>query len=181
MFLEGKQGWTKMEWAKYHKKAVTEKKIIDQTHKDKIKQLLSNIKLYGNTLDYHKVLETSIKDHANKYTKAAKQFTDIKNENALNERKITYETEQNDTMTMWKNILRTSYIVIILMYTYFFISKKLWKPGGYRNYRVDIALLVFFYIWPFIALPITKLLFTIIHFIIGFVPIDAYAQLNYSS
>ena len=181
VFLEGNQGWTNMEQEKYRKKAIAEKKIIETTHKDKIKQLQSDIKLYGNTVDYHKVLETSVQDHAKKYNKAIKQSTYIKNDNALNERKITYETEQNDTMTMWKNILRTSYIVIILMYTYFFISKKLWKPGGYRNYRVDIALLVFFYIWPFIALPITKLLFTIIHFIIGFVPIDAYAQLNYSS
>ena len=31
-------------------------------------------------------------------------------------------------MTIWKNILRTTYIIIILMYTYFFIRKKLWKP-----------------------------------------------------
>jgi len=181
VFLEGTQGWTKMEREKYHKKAIMEKTLIDKTHKDKIKQLHTDIKLYGNTLGYHKQLEISVQDHASKYNKTSKQATTIKNNNALNERKITYETEQNTTMIMWKNILRTIYIVIILMYTYFFIRKQLWKPGGYRNYRVDIALLLFFYIWPFIALPITKLLFTIIHFIIGFVPIDTYAHLNYSS
>ena len=78
VFLEGNQGWTKMERKKYHNKAVMEKKIIDQTHRDKIKQLLSNIKLYGNTLDYNKVLETSVQDHAKKYNIATKQSTNIK-------------------------------------------------------------------------------------------------------
>lgn len=179
VFLEGNQGWTKMEREKYHKKAIIEKQIIDNTHKNKINQLLSEIKLYGNTLDYHKELEKSIYNLKN--SKEIKNTETIKDINALNKRKITYETEQNTTMIMWKNILRTVYIVIILMYTYFFIRKQLWKPGGYRNYRVDIALLLFFFIWPFIALPITKLLFTIIHFIVGFIPIDTYAHLNYSS
>lgn len=180
-FLEGKQGWTKMERTKYHKKAIAEKQLIEKIHKNKIKQLQSDIKLYGNILDYYTQLKTTIIHNSNKYNKNTKQSTNIKDNNALNKRKITYETEQNDIMKLWKNILRTIYIIITLIYTYFFIRKKLWRPDGYRNYRIDIALLVFFYIWPFIALPIIKCIFIVIHFILGFIPIDTYTQLNYSS
>lgn len=177
-FLEGKQGWTKMERAKYHKKAIAEKQVIENAHKDKIKQLQSDIKLYGNILDYHTQLKTTTIHNSNKYNKDTKQLTNIKSSNALNERKIIYETEQNNTMQMWKDVVRTIYIIIVLIYTYFFIRKKLWRPGGYRNHYIDITLLIFFYIWPFIALPIIKFIFTIIHFILQFIPLDIYTQLN---
>jgi hypothetical protein len=67
VFLEGKHGWTAMEHKKYHKKAIAEKQIIENIHRDKIKQLQSNIKLYSNTLDYYKHLEKTI-THQTKFT-----------------------------------------------------------------------------------------------------------------
>ena len=83
-------------------------------------------------------------------------------------------------MNLWKNILRITYLVVVLMYCYFFISKKLWKAGGYRNYRIDISLLVLFILWPFIAMSFTKYIFIFIHYLLRLVPIDI-ATFNYSS
>ena len=165
VFLEGNEGWNKIERAKYEKKAIAEKQLIEKTHNNKIKQLQSEIKLYSNTLDYHRELEISVMQNMKRYNKNMKQSTNIKDKNSLNKRKISYEVEQNNTMIMWKNIMLTAYIIIVLMYTYLFFRKNLWKAGGYRNNYIDITLLIFFYIWPFIALPITKLIFIIIHFI----------------
>ena len=83
-------------------------------------------------------------------------------------------------MKLWKNILRTTYIIVVLIYCYFFISKKLWKDGGYRNNYIDISLLVLFILWPFIAMPFTKYIFIIIHYLLRLIPIDI-ATFNYSS
>ena len=179
-FLEGNQGWNEMEYEKYHKKAIQEKKIIENNHKKKIKQLTTKIKLYNNTVEYYKQLQNLALSDSKKNKQLHKQFTNIKDTIALNERKITYETEQNNFMKLWKNILRTTYIIVVLIYCYFFISKKLWKDGGYRNNYIDISLLVLFILWPFIAMPFTKYIFIIIHYLLRLIPIDI-ATFNYSS
>ena len=179
-FLEGNQGWNKMEYNKYHKKATQEKEIIENNHKKKIKQLTTKIKLYNNTVDYNKQLETLIISNSKKNTQQNKHFTNIKDSIALNERKISYETEQTTFMELWKNILRITYLVIVLMYCYFFISKNLWKSGGYRNNHIDIGLLVLFILWPFISMSFTKYIFIIIHYLLRQIPIDT-ATFNYSS
>lgn len=180
IFLEGNDGWNKMEYKKYHKKAVQEKKIIETNHKKKIKQLTTKIKLYSNTVDYHKQLQTLIISNSKKNTQQNKHFTNIKDSIALNERKILYETEQNTLMQSWKNILRTIYLIIVLIYCYFFISKKLWKIGGYRNNYIDISLLILFILWPFISVLFTKYIFIFIHYLLHIIPIDT-ATFNYSS
>ncbi len=180
-FLDGKQGWTKMERAKYHKKAIAEKQLIETSHTNKIKQLRSDIQSYSNILDYYKQLNIYSSQQSKHSNKQAAYLKNIKDNNALNKRKISYEIEQTNNMNIWKHIVCAIYIVIVLLYTYFFIKKKLWKQGGYRNSTVDILLLLFFYIWPFIAIPITKLVFVCIHFILGFIPMDVYSKLNYSS
>ena len=180
MFLEGNQGWNKMEYEKYNKKAIQEKQIIENNHKKKIKQLTSKIKLYNNTVDYHKQLQTQVISHSKKAAQQNKHVSNIKDSIALTERKISYETEQNDTMIMWKHILRATYLVIVLIYCYFFISKKLWQPDGYRNYRIDISLLVLFILWPFISMTLTKYIFIIIHYFLRLIPTDT-ATFNYSS
>lgn len=172
IFLEGNQGWNKMEYEKYHKKAVEEKQMIVNNHKKKIKQLKTKIKLYNNTLDYYKQLQSIIINKSKKFSIENKHFTNIKDNIALNERKISYEIEQNNFMKLWKNILRSIYIVVVLIYCYFFITKKLWKEEGYRNNYIDIGLLILFILWPFISMSIIKYIFIFIHYLLGLIPID---------
>lgn len=180
IFLEGNQGWNKIEYEKYHKKAMQEKKMIENNHKKKIKQLKTKIKLYNNTVDYHKELQKLIISTSTKNARQQKHYKNIKDNIALNERKISYETEQNNFMKLWKDILRITYLVVVLIYCYFFITKKLWQEEGYRNYRIDIGLLIFFILWPFISILFTKYLFITIHYLFHLIPLDT-ATFNYSS
>ena len=94
-----------------------------------------------------------------------------------NERKIWYEKHELGYMSNWKQLMFYIYYIFVLVFIYYFIKKKLWKAGGYRNNRVDIALLIIFVLWAYISMPISSLVFKIIQFFIGLIPTDTYSKL----
>lgn len=176
-FKYSKHYWNQMERDKYNQLADTKYKEMVNNRRIKNKELDVLIDSYSNSLTNQQNMD----DYISKLKKENKQL-DHKIRNKLstlntNERKVWYEKHELGYMSNWTQLMFYIYYLFVLVFIYYFIQKKLWKAGGYRNNTVDIVLLVLFVFWGYISLPISGYLFKIIQFLIGLIPIDAYSKL----
>jgi len=176
-FKYSKHYWNQMERDKYTRLADTKYDEIVNDHRTKTKELDVLIDSYSNSLTN----QQNMADYIAKLKIENKQL-DLKIRKKLstlntNERKVWYETHELGYMSNWTTLMFWIYYIFVLVFIYYFIQKKLWKAGGYRNHKVDIALLVLFVSWGFINMHLSGYLFKLIQFFIGLIPIDAYSKL----
>jgi len=176
-FKYSKHYWNKMERDKYKKIADTKYNEMVNSHSIKNKELDVIIDSYSNSLTN----QTNMRDYISTLKTENKQL-DHKIRNKLstlntNERKVWYEQNELGYMSKWKKLMFYIYYIFVLVFIYYFIKKKLWKAGGYRNRKVDIALLILFVFWGYINMHISGFIFKIIQFFIGLIPKDAYSKL----
>jgi hypothetical protein len=169
--------WNQMERDKYTKLAEEKYNEIVNEHATKTKELDVLIDSYSNYLTNKK----NMADYIAKL-KIENKHLDLKIRKKLstlntNERKVWYETHELGYMSKWTTLMFWIYYIFVFVFIYYFIQQKLWKAGGYRNNKVDIALLVLFVSWGFINMLLSGYLFKLIQFFIGLIPIDAYSKL----
>ena len=169
--------WNKMERDKYTKIANTKYHEKIKHHRIQNKELDVLIDSYSNSLTNQSTLTDYISTLNTENKQLEHQIRNKLSTLNTNERKVWYEKHELGFMSNWTTLMFYIYYIFVLVFIYYFITKKLWKAGGYRNHKIDIALLAFFVSWGFINMHISSYLFKIIQFLIGLIPIDAYSKL----
>jgi len=176
-FKYSKHYWNQMERDKYNKLADTKYDEMINNRQIKNKELDVLIDSYSNSLTNQQNMGDFIKKLKNENKQLDHKIRKKLSTLNTNERKVWYETHELGYMRNWTTLMFYIYYIFVVVFIYYFIQKKLWEPYGYRNNKLDIALLVLFVFWGYISLHITGYLFKIIQFFIGLMPIDAYSKL----
>ena len=172
-----KQKWTNVQIATYKNKAKQEQQILIDTHKTEMKNIRSTLNSYKNNYNNKQILIDYINKLKKENNTLKKELDGITSKVSVNQRKVWYETNQINNIDYWKIFAQTIYIIIVVIYIGFFFYKKLWKINSKRNHYVDISLLIFFIIWPFISNSISILFIYLINWFLGKIPIDPYGRL----
>ena len=116
----------------------------------------------------------TIKDNITKYnySDAEKNYDISKNNVITNERKVWYENNELNKITTTANILQVIYFILLLILISVLVYKNIW-----RDY-INVIIVIFFIIWPFISGIIINNIIKFIRYINSLFPNDAYLNLN---
>ena len=177
IFKYSKHYWNQMERDSFKEEAAIKYKEIINNRRIKNSELDVLIDSYSNSLTNQQNMDDFIQKLKTENKQLEHNIREKLSTLNTNERKVWYEKHELGFMSNWATLMFYIYYIFVVVFIYYFIQKKLWEPYGYRNNKLDIALLVLFVFWGYISLPITGYLFKIIQFFIELIPVDAYSKL----
>ena len=172
-----KQQWTNLQIETYKRKAEQEKKILIDTHKNEMKRISASLNSYKNNFNNRQLLTDYINKIKKENDTLKKKLDGMTSKVSVSERKVWYGVNEINDINNWKTIAQIIYTIIVIIYIGLFFQKGLWKENGKRNHYIDISLVIFFIIWPFISNSISILFIYLINWFIEKIPIDPYGRL----
>ena len=172
-----KQKWTNVQIKTYKRKAEQEQNILIDTHKTEMKHIYATLNSYTNNYNNKQILTDYINKIKKENDTIKKKLDGMTSKVSISERKVWYGVNEINHIDKWKTVAQISYAIIVVIYIGFFFSKGLWKENSKRNHYVDISLVIFFIIWPFISNSIIILFIYLINWFIEKIPIDPYGRL----
>ena len=175
--IEGKQKWNDIQYKEFNKTASNELDILINIHDKSINQLIANLESYSLAYFYEEELDyysQSLKEENKRLVEKLNSNDDTR---AISQRITWYDNNEIDSLSPISKTLIIIYLCCVAIYIYYFIKKKLWNKFSYRNYKVDIGLLIFFLVWPIFNVNIIKYIFKLVHYVLSFIPKDVYANL----
>ena len=130
----------------------------------------NSLEQYNISLKYY----NKIKDNVKKTNVNKEQLLYDISKNAIitNERKVWYENNELIYITSISNIMQVIYYIILIILIFVLIYKKVWKD------KINIIIVIFFFIWPSISGFITNNIIKFIRYINTLFPNYAYTNLN---
>lgn len=175
--IQGKQKWNDIQYKEFNKTASNEQDILINIHDKSINQLIANLESYSLAYFYEEELDyyrQSLKEENKILVEKLNSKDDIR---AISQRITWYDNNEIDSLSPISKTLIAIYLCCVAIYIYYFIKKKLWNKFSYRNYKVDVGLLIFFLAWPIFNIKIMEYIFKFVHYVLSFIPKDVYASL----
>ena len=145
-------------------------KCIKSKWDETCKICYDTLEQYNTTLKYYDKLKDNIKTLTN--DNKVKIHDISKNEIITNERKVWYENNELISITNTANIMQVVYYILLVLLIGVLVYKNEW-----RDY-INIGLVIFFIIWPFISNIIILNIIKFIRYINSLFPNDVYLNLN---